>query len=111
MMFCILYSKNDSYKKEKEVFKSIFPSVYSVIENEKKQKHNQLAIKMQQLESEICIDIICQELDKENINYFTIHDAWLVDKLDEIKVRDIIEREFIKKYNSKPTIKVEKITK
>lgn len=111
MMFCILYSKNYSYKKEKEVFKSIFPSVYEAIENEKKQKHNQLAIKMQQLESEICIDIICQELDKEDINYFTIHDAWLVDKFDEIKVKDIIEREFIKKYNSNPTIKVKKITK
>lgn len=111
IMFCIFYSKNDSYKKEKEVFKTIFPSVYKVIEDEKKQKHNQLAIKMQQLESEICIDIICQELDKENINYFTIHDAWLVDKFDEIKVKDIIEREFIRKYKSNPTIKVEKITK
>ena len=66
---------------------------------------------MQQLESEICIDIICQELDKEDINYFTIHDAWLVDKFDEIKVKDIIEREFIRKYKSNPTIKVEKITK
>jgi NAD-dependent DNA ligase len=82
-----------------------------IIENEKKSNHNQLAIKMQKLESEICIDIICQELDKEDIKYFTIHDAWLVDKLDEIKVKDIIEREFIKKYNSKPKIKVEKITK
>jgi len=111
IMFCIFYSKNDSYRKEKEVFKTIFPTVYSVIEYEKKQKHNELAIKMQKLESEICIDIICQELDKEGINYFTIHDAWVVDKFDEIKVKDIIEREFIKKYNSKPNIKIEKITK
>jgi hypothetical protein len=111
IMFCIFYSKNNSYQKEKEIFKSIFPSVYDIIEKEKNIKHNQLAIKMQQLESEICIDIICQELDKEDIKYFTIHDAWLVDKLDEIKVKDIIEREFIKKYNSKPKIKVEKITK
>lgn len=111
IMFCIFYSKNTSYLKEKEVFKSIFPSVYSIIEKEKITKHNQLAIKMQQLESEICIDIICQELDKEGIKYFTIHDAWVVDKFDEIKVKEIIEREFIKKYKSKPTLKIEKITK
>lgn len=110
IMFCIFYSKNNSYRKEKEVFKSIFPSIYVAIENEKKQKHNQLAIKMQQLESEICIDIICQELDKEGIKYFTIHDAWLVDRFDEIKVKSIIEKEFEKKYKSKPTIKVENIT-
>lgn len=111
IMFCIFYSRNESYKKEKEVFKSIFPNVYEFIEKEKMDKHNQLAIKMQRLESEICIDIICQELDKQGIKYFTIHDAWLVDKMDEIKVKDIIENEFMKKYNSKPKIKIEKITK
>lgn len=110
IMFCILYSKNQSYKKEKEVFKSIFPNVYDCIEKEKNTKHNQLAIKMQKLESEICIDIICQELDKNNINYFTIHDAWLVDKFDEIKVRQIVEDCFMKKYSSIPKLKIEKIT-
>ncbi len=121
IMFGIFYSRNEytdkkgkiikPYLKEKNVFKSIFPSVLEVIENEKKVKHNQLAIKMQKLESEICIDIICQELDKQGINYFTIHDAWIVDIMDELKVKNIIETEFIKKYNSKPTIKTEKITK
>lgn len=111
IMFCIFYSKNSSFKKEKEIFKSIFPNVYDFIEKEKEEKHNKLAIKMQKLESEMCIDIICSELDKADINYFTIHDAWLVDKFDEIKVKEIIEREFMKKYNSMPTIKIENITK
>lgn len=111
IMFCIFYSKNDSYKKEKEIFKSIFPNVYSIIENEKKSNHSQLAIKMQKLESEICIDLICQELDKNNIKYFTIHDAWLVNKIDELKTKQIIENEFMKKYNSTPHLKIETITK
>ncbi len=121
IMFGIYYSRNEyqnkygvtlkPYLKEKKIFQSIFPSVYSFIESQKKnKKHNQLAIELQKLESEICIDTICQELDKQNINYFTIHDAWLVDRFDEIKVKEIIENEFIKKYNSKPTIKTEKIT-
>ena len=111
IMFCIFYSKNESYKKEKSVFKSIFPNEYEIIENEKRYKHNQLAIKMQRLESEICIDTICQELDKENIKYFTIHDAWIVDRFDELKVKKIVESEFMKKYNSMPKIKIENITK
>ena len=44
------------------------------------------------------------EGERENLNA-------VVDKFDEIKVKDIIEREFIRKYKSNPTIKVEKITK
>lgn len=111
IMFCIFYSKNESYKKEKSIFKSIFPKEYEMIEIEKKHKHNQLAIKMQRLESEICIDTICQELDKVNVKYFTIHDAWIVDRLDEFKVKEIVEREFMKKYRSMPKIKTEAITK
>lgn len=111
IMFCIFYSKNESYKKEKSIFKSIFPKEYEMIEIEKMNKHNQLAIKMQRLESEICIDTICQELDKVNVKYFTIHDAWIVDRLDEFKVKEMVEREFMKKYRSMPKIKIEQITK
>ena len=111
IMFCIFYSKNESYKKEKSIFKSIFPKEYEMIEIEKMNKHNQLAIKMQRLESEICIDTICQELDKVNVKYFTIHDAWIVDRLDEFKVKEIVEKEFMKKYRSIPKIKIEQITK
>ena len=111
IMFCIFYSKNESYKREKSIFKSIFPKEYEMIEIEKKHKHNQLAIKMQRLESEICIDTICQELDKINVKYFTIHDAWVVDRLDELKVRSVVETEFMKKWKSIPKIKIEQITK
>lgn len=111
LMFCIFYSKNESYLEEKKVFKSIFPTIYECIYEYKKNKHNELAILMQQIESEICINIICQDLDKEDINYFTIHDSWLVDndKIDQVK--DIIEQNFQKKYNNKPHLKIKKITK
>jgi ankyrin repeat protein len=109
MMFCIFYSKNGSYNKEKTIFKSIFPTIMSYIEDEKKDKHNEFAIRLQKIESKICIDVICKELDNENIKYFTIHDAWLVDKNDVDKTTKIIINMFYKNFSRRPEMKIEKI--
>ncbi len=109
LMFCIYYSRNNSYIKEKNIFRSIFPEIMKWIEKEKENRHNELAIKMQKIESNFCINIVCQELDKHNINYYTIHDAWLVDRFDELRVKNIIEQCFINTYNNIPKLKIEKI--
>jgi hypothetical protein len=109
IMFCIFYSKNNSYSKEKNIFKSIFPSIYKWIEEEKKDKHNQFAIKMQKIESDICIDCICKELDDLNIKYYTIHDAWLVEDKDVKKTMSIVAKCFQNSYMSNPMLKIEKI--
>ena len=109
IMFCIFYSKNNSYIKEKNIFKSIFPSIHAWIINQKKDKHNEFAIKMQKIESDICIENICQELDNNNIKYYTIHDAWLIDDRDVKKTMSIVIKCFQKLYMSQPTLKIEKI--
>jgi hypothetical protein len=109
IMFCIFYSKNGSYTREKKIFKSIFPTILKFIEKQKENKHNEFAIKLQKLESEICIDIICQKLNEKNIKYYTIHDAWLVNEEYIEETEKIINEEFIKKYNNKPKLKIEKI--
>jgi hypothetical protein len=109
IMFCIFYSKNGSYRKEKNIFKSILPNIMNFIEKEKEVKHNEFAIKLQKIESKICIDVICQRLDKEGIEYYTIHDAWLVDKSEVDKVVKIIHREFYNNLYRRPELKIEKI--
>lgn len=111
IMFCIFYSKNGQYTKEKNIFKSIFPTIMSYIEKEKSNKHNEFSIKLQKIESKICIEIISQELDKQSIKYYTIHDAWLVDEKDIKKVKDIIIRKFYDNFYRRPELKVEKINK
>jgi hypothetical protein len=111
IMFCIFYSKNGSYVKEKNIFKGILPNIMNFIENEKKIKHNDFAIKLQKIESKICIDIICEKLDSEGIEYYTIHDAWLLDKSCVDKVIDMIHREFFKNLYRRPELKIEKIKK
>ncbi len=107
--FCILFSKNGSYTPQKRIFKSIFPFILSIIEKQKENKHNEFAIKLQKLESEICIDIICKELDEQKIKYYTIHDAWLINVNDIKQTKKIIIEKFIEKYNNKPELKIEKI--
>ena len=109
IMFCIFYSKNGSYQKEKNIFKIMFPTIMNFIENEKRDKHNEFAIRLQKMESKICIDCICSILDDENIKYYTIHDAWLIDEKDVDRVNSIISKCFYNEYNSKPKIKIEKI--
>jgi hypothetical protein len=110
VMFCIFYSKNEHYKNEKKIFGDIFPNILNYIIERKRKKYNELAIHMQKIESEICIDIICQELDKQNIKYYTIHDSWLVDEKDIPKTKDIISNCFNTKYNHIPNLKTEKIS-
>jgi hypothetical protein len=109
IMFCIFYSKNNSYIREKNIFKAIFPTISKWISEQKKEKHNEFAIKMQKIESSICIDCICTELDSQNIKYYTIHDAWLIKNKDVKKTMSIIAKCFQNEYMSQPTIKIEKI--
>ena len=109
LMFCIFYSKNTSYIKEKNIFKSIFPTIMKFIDEQKKDKHNEFSIKLQKIESKICINIICKELDKEGIKYYTIHDAWLVSKEDIKRTQEIIIRKFYDNFYRRPELKIEKI--
>ena len=109
MMFCIFYSKNGSYQKEKNIFNMLFPTIGKWITEQKKNKHNEFALKLQNIESSICIDCVCSKLDTLGIKYYTIHDAWLVDKNDANEVINVIEGCFNKMYKTSPKLKVDKI--
>jgi hypothetical protein len=109
MMFSIFYSKNGSYTKEKNIFKSLYPNIMKFIDNQKKNKHNEFAIKLQRIESKICIDVICEELDILDIEYYTIHDAWLVDKDKVDEVIKVINRRFYENFYIRPELNIEKI--
>lgn len=109
IMFSIFYSKNGSYRKEKNIFKSMFPLIMDFIEKEKKNKHNEFAIKLQRIESKICLDVICKELDELGVYYYTIHDAWIVDEDRREEVEKIIIRKFNENFYRRPELNIEKI--
>tara|TARA_R110001606_G_scaffold221350_1_gene369089 strand:- start:25660 stop:26889 length:1230 start_codon:yes stop_codon:yes gene_type:complete len=110
LMFCIFYSKNTSYCKQKNIFKDIFPSILEHIESKKKRQHNKFAIEMQKVESQICLDIIARELDSKSISYYTIHDSFIVDKKDLNETKLSILNNFDDKYDSQPSLSIEKVS-
>lgn len=109
IMFCIFYSKNGNFVTQKSIFRSIFPTIMDFIESEKNISHREFSIKLQKIESSFCIDVICKELDKRNIKYYTIHDAWLVNEKHINDVNNIIIEKFTKKFGISPQLKIENI--
>lgn len=110
MMFCIFYSKNESYIKEKRIFESIYPSISRFIHKYKSENdYNKLAIELQRLESDIIINSITKDLDKNSINYWTIHDSFIVATENTLKTKEVIENEFWKRFGYVPNIKVENL--
>jgi hypothetical protein len=109
LIFCIFYSKNEAYKKEKSIFNKAYPHIHDWIKKQKERKHNELAIWAQKVESDICIDKILPLLNKNDIDAWTIHDAWIIkeDKLKE--AYDIIEAEFMKNYGAKPAFDIKNL--
>jgi hypothetical protein len=87
IMFKVLFSSNNCiingrlfypYKKEKEIFASVYPSVYEIIEILKANNNSLLPIYLQRLESYIFIDCIAKKLVENNIIPLTIHDSVIV---------------------------------
>lgn len=105
----IFYSKNTECLGTKKKFESVFPMINDWIKNQKMVKHNNFSINLQKMESEMCIDIILPELEKNNIDPYTIHDAFIVKEKDVIKTMRIMEQLFLSRYGFKPKIKTEKL--
>lgn len=111
MTYTILFAPPDAAyaKQANNTFKSIFPYIYKFLCDYKKGQHNRLAIDLQRLESSMCIDIIVPLLNQANIKHYTIHDAWIMDKLDSYKAEQLIKDAFHKKYGVEPKIEPSEI--
>jgi hypothetical protein len=105
----IAYSKNDSYRHLKKVFKRALPEIYKVIENIKKKNYKNFAVGLQTLESKIFITKICSKLVEVGIIPYTLHDGLLV--LDEYadETLKIMESVLTECLGFTPTIKEERI--
>ncbi|MDG3581781.1 hypothetical protein [Galbibacter pacificus] len=108
-LFKILYSKNNSYRKLKQFFNSIFPSINQYIEEKKEVEHNQIAIQMQKMESNTILDIILPKLFKKNIVPLTIHDSFIVGRSEVDVVMDAIYEVCEELYNCIPSLHQDKM--
>lgn len=116
IMFKVLFSKNETYdkfkmsipyKKEKEIFASVYPFVYESIKMLKENDNVILPVFLQKLESYIFIDCIAKDLVEANILPLTIHDSVIVKTEYEAKTIEIINKVFTENFNVIPTLNIE----
>lgn len=105
----IAYSKNTTkyFTPLKKHFEQHFPFINQVIVGFKEHNHNQFAIELQKVESDLFIDKICVKLVKENIIPFTFHDAILIPTADKNRALEIMQNTLECELGSIPKISVE----
>lgn len=107
VFFC---NPSDRYNyKEAKLFNKLFPNVYEIIGNYKKEDYRQLAIKLQRAEAKIMINKVCRRIAEEKPEIFiaTIHDSILTTEDNKNYVCDVILSEFEINFNLKPSIKID----
>lgn len=120
LMFKVLFSKNEIYKdyykyipyeKEKEIFSSVYPFIQKVIEILKEKSNSALAIYLQKIESYLFLDCIAKELVNAGIVPLTIHDSIIVEKHQEKKTLEIMNKVFLEQIGIIPTFTIKPLQK
>lgn len=109
IIYKVFFSKNWQYREEKKVFKAMYPAIYSLIYNLKKEKHNRFALCLQRFESEIFIQRISKKLVEADIMPFTIHDSIIVIEKDQARTKEIMESVYQEFLQQSPTFICEKL--
>jgi hypothetical protein len=97
-------------KKEEELFKNLFPTIFRIIREVKQEDYTQLAISLQKVESKAVITECVRRIRIEEPDMFvsTIHDS-IVGELHNLDYfREVLEDVFALNYNLNPGIKTEK---
>lgn len=107
--FEVLFSKNTHHTTEKSWFKRQFPTIYLIIEKIKEEKHNTLALLLQNLESTAILDNTINKIKEFNddIPLFTIHDSIMTTPEHVNDVKKIFENTLIEFTGLKPSISIE----
>jgi hypothetical protein len=93
----------------KELFITLYPNVYKVIETIKRGHKEALAVLLQNIESYLIIDVCCKRISKEKplIPIFTIHDSIASTQEHMPYIQKVIEEEFEKFVGKVPKTKIE----
>jgi len=118
IMFKVLFSKNEIYKdhskfipfkKEKEVFESVYTFIYQAVKSLKTRDNAIMPVYLQKIESYLFIDIISKELVENGIIPLTIHDSVIVKIKDQAKTIEIMSDIFKNQIGIIPKFKVENL--
>jgi hypothetical protein len=109
MMFTIMFSGNKKSSPVKDLFKQLFPSVYTMFAFIKRTKKELLPIMLQTIESMLFLDRIAGRIAKERpeLTIFTIHDSITTTLGNEAYVKRIMVEETIKAIGVCPSISID----
>ena len=110
MIFTIMFSSNKKSSSEKDLFKQLFPSVYTMFAFIKRTKKELLPIMLQTIESKLFLERIAGRIAQERpeLPIFTIHDSITTTVGNEDYVKRIMEEETIKAIGVRPSISIDK---
>ncbi|MPS66268.1 hypothetical protein [Chryseobacterium sp.] len=110
--FSTIFSKNNAikYNNSIRIFKKIFPNVYKVIKEIKNEKHNELAIALQNLEAELVLHKACKKItqEKPHVPIFTLHDSIITTQENVIYVQTVLKKVMKDYIGNKPKLKIER---
>lgn len=118
IMFKVLFSKNVIYKqyrrfipyeKEKYIFSEVYPTIYEYVKILKENKHSDLSIFLQRLESYIFIDCIAKQLTEAGKTPLTIHDSIIIEHKHQDFTLHTIAKIFLKNFGVIPTFTIEQL--
>ena len=100
-------------RKSKRIFRELFPNVYNIFTEIKKENYKVFPILLICLESHIFLDIVCNRISIEHSNLvnYPVHDCIITTKSNEQIVDEIIKGEIEKVFGIKPNLKHEDLNK
>jgi hypothetical protein len=95
-LFSVLFSKNNTQNRGKELFKELFPTVDKLFRMIKTKQNNLLALLLQRIESEMILEEVCKAITERypDAPIYTIHDSVAttydyVEAVEEILVKTL----------------------
>ncbi|MBI1341798.1 MAG: hypothetical protein GC171_02565 [Terrimonas sp.] len=113
-MFEVFFSKNPPFlvesleRPQSKLFRQLFPAVSQIFKIIKKDKHNTLALLLQNLESQALLHCICRLIARKHpkIPLFTIHDSVVTTVGNEGIVKEIMHQELERLTGLPPTLRI-----
>jgi hypothetical protein len=106
--FELAYSSNRTKTDIKTAFEDEFPIVTRIMKHHKWKDHSALAIKLQQVESDAMLNVVCKSVSQKlsTAPIFTIHDSILTTKEYQHHVSQIMADELFKIVRIKPILRL-----
>lgn len=108
-LFTVFFSNNYTSNNSKALFKELFPTIDELLRKIKFNNYKDLSWLLQRVESEMVLDVICQQFNEiyPNIPMFTIHDSIITTVQNVMLLKQFMQNAFMNQFGHSPKLKEE----